>query len=578
MSRTRELERRSSAVTLSDMEVFIFPELMYSLLLANIMSPRIWRWREDSWFDGIEKMKPYKRISRLKQFIMDHYVFNLDLDTWGLTTKQRELARFSDFIDADTLAQSNALFGYEGDRYYFSIDIRTHFGLDKYEGDVIPYWKTETVEAMDAFKYKPAYGNGAGECVSLAALYAASLFIVAGIPLKDIFLMATPLHSQNFVDVDDGILTNNRRLLTKAMWFNGTALSAQARRALENERVTIVAHETGHVHAVYDEATIDPAEYARFSERLHSYLRTPISEEIVVSFLRHNREFQCCFQVRWPVHGVDHYIPAERAFFYEHGGPYRLSDRTRAKLLDEIDAEEYLATPLPRRIVLNDFETFIRENKIDCEKPEDVVRLKRELGHDCEEGSVAIDALNAFCHVSPRVPDMASKRRGADVEPLGISSGMEREEIVARLESVRARNQVADLAFYAYRDLNRADPWPFLLAAMERNPVSISAAQEMTDADLVDFVRSLPDLSIYDGPGRLAQPDEVWNYGRGDGVEKALLLANVFHARQPDSSLELSVTPGSARLVAGDGIYEFSSRKALPPQVWPLAEWLRAIS
>ncbi len=156
------------------------------------------------------------------------------------------------------MARSNALFGYEGDKYYFDIDIRTHFGLDKYDGNVIPYWKTETVEAMDAFRHKPGYATGAGECVSLSTLYAAALFVVARIPLSDIYLMATPLHSQNFVDVDDGILTNNRRLVTKNMWFNGTALSAQARRALENERVTIVAHETGYVHTVYPEATIDP--------------------------------------------------------------------------------------------------------------------------------------------------------------------------------------------------------------------------------------------------------------------------------------------------------------------------------
>ena len=129
--------------------------------------------------------------------------------------KERELARFSDFISEDTLKKANALFGYEGDKYYFDIDIRTHFGLDKYEGDVIPYWKTETVEAMDAFVHRTGYDTGAGECVSLAALYAAALFVVAGIPLKDLYLTATPLHSQNFVDLDDGILTNNRRLVTK---------------------------------------------------------------------------------------------------------------------------------------------------------------------------------------------------------------------------------------------------------------------------------------------------------------------------------------------------------------------------
>ncbi len=62
---TKELERKSSAYTLSDMELFIFPELIYGLVLANIMSPRLWAWRKDPWFDGLEKMKPYKRITRI---------------------------------------------------------------------------------------------------------------------------------------------------------------------------------------------------------------------------------------------------------------------------------------------------------------------------------------------------------------------------------------------------------------------------------------------------------------------------------------------------------------------------------
>ncbi|MCK5667298.1 MAG: hypothetical protein KAI17_27615, partial [Thiotrichaceae bacterium] len=152
MSDLKVKERKSAAVTLSDMEIFIFPELMYSLVLANIMSPIIWRWREDSWFDGLENMRPYRRMTRIKQYIMDHYIFNLDLDTWGLTTKEKEMARFASFIDTETLARSNALFGYEGDKYYFDIDIRRHFGLDKYDGTAIPYWKTETIEAMDGFK------------------------------------------------------------------------------------------------------------------------------------------------------------------------------------------------------------------------------------------------------------------------------------------------------------------------------------------------------------------------------------------------------------------------------------------
>src|SRR5665647_1364647 len=73
-----DMEKYSSSVTLSDMEIFIFPELLYSLLLADIMSPVIWAWKDDEWFKDIENMTPYKRILRVKQFIMDNFDFNLD--------------------------------------------------------------------------------------------------------------------------------------------------------------------------------------------------------------------------------------------------------------------------------------------------------------------------------------------------------------------------------------------------------------------------------------------------------------------------------------------------------------------
>jgi len=257
----KQLEKYSSAFTLSDMEVFIFPELLFALVLANIMSPEIWKWKDEKWFSGISKMTHLKKIHRVKQFIMDHYTFNLDLETWGLTDKQTEINRFSEFLDMETLEKSNALFGYEGDKYYFTMDIRKHFGLDKYDSDIIPYWKTETIEAMNAFRFKPGFESGAGECVSLACLYVAALFIIAEIPLEKIFMMGTPLHSQNFIMVGDGILTNNRRILTKKMWFNGTELSSLARRSLEHEQVTLVANLNGYIHSVFPEATIDPEQY-----------------------------------------------------------------------------------------------------------------------------------------------------------------------------------------------------------------------------------------------------------------------------------------------------------------------------
>ena len=281
---TKVLEKYSSAFTISDMEVFIFPDLFYPLVLANIMSPIIWNWRDDPWFENIEKKSFNYKVNRIKQYIIQNYVFNLDLSTWGLTTKSREIERFREFFDMETLKQSNALFGYEGDKYYFDIDIRKHFGLDKYTTDVIPYWKTETVEAMTAFRHRENFFCGAGECVSLSALYAAAMFIIGRIPLEKIFLIATPLHSQNFIIEKEGLITNNRRIVTKNMWFNGTSLSEKARRALENEKVTIVTHLSGFIHTIYREATIDKSSYEHFATKLRSFLKTDITDLIFINF------------------------------------------------------------------------------------------------------------------------------------------------------------------------------------------------------------------------------------------------------------------------------------------------------
>lgn len=575
----KDLERKSSAVTLSDMEVFIFPELMYSLVLANIMSPRIWDWRSDEWFSGMDSMTPYRRIVRLKQYIMEHYAFNLDLDTWGLTTKERELARFRDYVDPDALAQSNALFGYEGDKYYFDLDIRTHFGLDKYEGNIIPYWKTETVEAMDAFKYKEGYDFGAGECVSLAALYAAALFIVAKIPLSDIYLMATPLHSQNFVDTGQGLLTNNRRLVTKNMWFNGSALSAQARRALENERVTVVAHETGWIHIMYPEATIDPAAYKNFSTKLRRFLQTPLTPEILGNFIRHSPDLQKCFQVRWRNFGTDRYIAIDKLLAYESSFPYRFNDNTRERLMMEVAGEDFESNPLPGRIVLDDLEQLVQQKRVDIRTQEGFTLLVDAVGDECPRAQDAIERLRSFCWTEPRLPDAEAKVFRRDQPDLRLDVSMERADVVARLDSLRASNEMAHLAFYAYRDLNRTEPEPFLKAALERCPVSVAGCVGLDDASVIQRVYSLDDDSIYDEDGRLSQPDEVWNYKRGDGVEKALLLANVLRARHPCTDMSIEVTPASAtlRVAAEKGstssesqTYHFTSNKKLRPQTWHL--------
>ena len=554
-----ELEKYSSAITLSDMEIFVFPELMYALVLANIMSPVIWQWRDEDCFRKLQGKSPYKKLMRLKQYIMDKYEFNLDLETWGLTDKATELKRFEKLISEADIAKSNALFGYEGDKYYFDVDIRRHFGLDKYDSDIIPYWKTETVEAMNAFRLKSGYNGAAGECVSLAALYAAAAFIVCGIPLEDIYMVLTPLHSQNFIDIQDGVLTNNRRITTRAMWFNGTAISNKAQRALRNERVTTVAHCSGHIHCMYDEATIDPQAYRYFLGRLGGFLSAGLTGLVFANFLRSHPEYQQYFQFCTEHRGERKFVKAEVLFHYEHGSNFRIADHTFEKLLAEVSSEDYMPYKHIERMCCEQLDTFVRYEKIDVREEAGREKLKKYLGPFVPEADRLVEQLYDFTHIEAKTPSV--ERNYVDSGPIRISTEQNREDIIEYLQGIRESNSTADLAFYAYRDMGRCDWAPFVKAAIERNPVSIEAVKDMPVERVYDWLRNMANSSIYDGK-RLAQPDEVANYKTGDGIEKAILLANVIHNNRPGQRIEI-VIDGSNVLVAADGDYRFTSGKQL---------------
>jgi hypothetical protein len=557
----RDLQKYSSAFTLSDMEIFIFPELLYALVLANIMSPEIWKWKEDPWFAGIRKMGPLKKLHRLKQFIMDHYTFNLDLETWGLTDKETEIARFSEFIAPEILARSNALFGYEGDKYYFDIDIRRHFGLDKYNTDIIPYWKTETVEAMNAFRFKPGYTTGAGECVSLACLYAAALFIVAEIPPEKIFLMGTPLHSQNFVMVDEGVLTNNRRIVTKSMWFNGTEISSLARRALEHEQVTIVAHSTGYIHSIYPDPTIDPVAYEHFRGKITSFLRTDIDFEIFINFLRDYSHHQKRFQLSCQCCGGTKYIRMERAFSYEHGSKNRLSEKNREKLVADMEEEDLHNQPVDGRPIVRPDDPLFEKKT-----PDEFLSALRYRFPVLFDRPVFEEDFRKFVVTYPRLPEHKFTNTPPPHLPtsppphLTISPLQSREEIVAYLSGIRHQSTVADLGFYAAREMDSCDWEPFLKAAFERNPVSVLHFSSKEIDEIYEEMKAWPEESIYAG-NRIALPDETVNYTRGDGIEKAIVMMNVLRNRKIHATVRQHE---NTVILSYDGFdFEFASTKTL---------------
>jgi hypothetical protein len=558
-----QLEKYTSAVTLSDMEIFVFPELMYSLVLADIMSPIIWQWRDADCFKKLEGKSSYRKLMRLKQFVMDEFEFNLDLETWGLTSKANELKRFEKHISPDDISRSNALFGYHGDQYYFDVDIRRHFGLDKYDSDIIPYWKTETIEAMNAFRLKEGYRTAAGECVSLAALYVAAAFIVCRIPLEDIYMILTPLHSQNFIDMQGGILTNNRRLVTKTMWFNGTAISNKAQRALRNENVTIIAHPSGYVHCMYDDATLDRKAYEHFTKRLGSYLSTELTMPIFANFLRSHHEYQKFFQLCRDCHGQPQFLKAETLFHYEHTSNFRIADATHEKLLAEVSDEDFVHYELPGRIRCDELEKLIAKKKIDVRRREDRETLQKFVELIVIDSQRFVDELADFVHIEAKLP--ASDKNFMPANPIEITVDQSREQIIEYLQQIRPSNITADLAFYAYRDMETCDWIPFIKAAIERNPVSLEMSGSMSTDEVHTWLEQMNNTSIYDAR-RLAQPDEVVNYKTGDGLEKAFLLVNVIRRRDPKQDVEIVIDKDDVA-IKGTGEYRFVSAKGLEKRI-----------
>jgi hypothetical protein len=443
------------------------------------------------------------------------------------------------------------------------VDIRRHFGLDKYDSDIIPYWKTETVEAMNAFHLKEGYRTAAGECVSLAALYAAAAFIVCSIPLEDIYMILTPLHSQNFFDIQDGVLTNNRRLVTKTMWFNGTAISNKAQRALRNENVIIVTHSSGYVHCLYKDATIDKKLYQDFGRKLDSYLSAELSFSVFANFLRSNRDYQKLFQACCDCHGQAQFIKAEVLFHYEHSSSYRVGDKTFCKLLAEVSDEDFVPYQLPDRIRCDELEEFIEKQKPDLRSIEGKMAFTKFIEPVIPDAQRFVDELADFVHIEARLP--ASDKNFLPAEPLEISVEQSREQIIDYLQHVRQSNPTVDLAFYSYRDMESCNWLPFVKASVQRNPVSVQMAEAMSVEEIYAWLEQMKNASIYDGK-RLAQPDEVANYKTGDGLEKAFLLANVIRERNPEQDVEI-ITDKNQVILKGQSEYRFVSTKGLEKHV-----------
>jgi hypothetical protein len=386
------------------------------------------------------------------------------------------------------------------------------------------------------------------------------MFVVGKIPLEKIFLIATPLHSQNFITEKEGLITNNRRIVTKNMWYNGTSLSEKARRALENEKVTIVSHISGYIHTIYNEATIDREAYHHFSVRLKEFLVTDLNNLVFINFLRFKSKYKGLFQYCCNCAGQKRYIGLDKMFEYEHTSRFNVSRETRELLVKEIEGEEFHLSAIQGKILLNNIEPILE--KYDGKNLEKIIREVITVSSDVDEEDIyaMFNDLQEFILTEPRIPDPEKDYK--KTFRLKITNGNSREEIIDEVVRNTDQSESAQLALYIYRDMDRIDWLPFIKAAIERNPVCFTGLNGKDTSDVYNMLLEMPDESIYDGP-RLALPDEVWNFKRGDGIEKSLLLADfLIHA---DNAAEVTVEIHHHKVILNyqERGYHFHSNKNL---------------
>ena len=111
--------------------------------------------------------------------------------------------------------------------------------------------------------------------------------------------------------------------------------------------------------------------------------------------------------------------------------------------------------------------------------------------------------------------------------------------------------------------MESCDWQPFLKSAFERNPVSVDTFAGMELIAVYNRLKEWPNESIY-SENRIAQPDEVVNFKRGDGIEKALLMANLVRKQQSGSKGELLIYGKEVVLHYPNLKFRFETGKAFP--------------
>jgi hypothetical protein len=251
-------------------------------------------------------------------------------------------------------------------------------------------------------------------------------------------------------------------------------------------------------------------------------------------------------------------------FEYEHNSKFSVAFETREQLINEIEGDEFHLSPLPGKMLLNEAERILESSK-----GRELKDIENEFVNSFGKENKAVIAdmfreIKKFIITVPKLPG-GKKKHKETVIPV-ISTDHSSEEIYKEILSKAGSSELCNLALYAFRQMDILDWTPYVKAAIERNPVALTELENKSIKEVYDILKILPDESIYSGP-RLSLPDEVWNFKRGDGIEKAFLLAGFILRNDHTREVVIDISDKTVNLDSNGLNFRFKSNKNLKRKI-----------
>jgi hypothetical protein len=276
-----ELEKYSSAITLTSIELEMFPDLVQAQWLANMMSPILWEWEKK--IPKRSGSPTRRKVEGIKQYIIHNYNFTHmegqpGLCPCGVTEIEKEEKRFPDSAVKNELFKQLRRIFQEGESTALAellgtTNIREFYNLSGYPEGTIPTWGNEIIEKMDAYKDITADRKGSGKCEALAALYAAALVVVGKFPWQHVSMWFTPSHVLTYLMEGDGYLSSNKRMFSATSLRNLNEHTAVVKSCLEKENIRRVQQVFGYIHEFMDEYSVNHKELAGIYDHFRNYAR-----------------------------------------------------------------------------------------------------------------------------------------------------------------------------------------------------------------------------------------------------------------------------------------------------------------